>query len=74
MLDTNGTLKLPYFWLRKQCFELHNHCTNKDELNATTEGNFTINLNNITEAPYFASGGGGEFAHFTPLKIVICPS
>ena len=66
MLDTNGTLKTA------TTFDYESNASSytitvqaKDELNATTEGNFTINLNNITEAPYFTSGGGGEFAYFS---------
>jgi hypothetical protein len=65
-LDTNGTLKTA------TTFDYESNASTytvtiqaKDELNATTEGNFTINLNNITEAPYIISGGGGELANFS---------
>ena len=61
MLDTNGTLKTA------TTFDYESNASSytitvqaKDELNATTEGNFTINLNN--SRPFWMSG---EFAYFS---------
>ena len=62
-LDANGTLKTAVvFDYETNASTYAIRVEAKDEYNASVEGNFTVTLTDLNEAPYISSNGGGPTA------------
>ena len=62
-LDADGTLKTAVvFDYETNASTYAIRVEAKDEYNASVEGNFTVTLTDLNEAPYISSNGGGPTA------------